>query len=123
MGKRRGLGCFGIQLQKARYTGLRSRFSRFAENIEKLQAESATLASVEAIASAFVYPRDPNQIHTQKTKTKIPVLKGTRMNFTNNTFFERDVPFMSKAQSLKNGNVSSDAPLKTSRFLYRKKSK
>lgn len=36
---------------------------------------------------------------------------------------EREVPFMSKAASLKNGNVSSDTPLKNSRSLMKGKIK
>ena len=37
--------------------------------------------------------------------------------------YERDVPSMSKVNSLKNGNVSSDTPLKNSRSLIKGKSK
>lgn len=37
--------------------------------------------------------------------------------------YERDVPFMSKALNLKDGNVSSDAPLKTSRSFTKGKNK
>lgn len=36
---------------------------------------------------------------------------------------ERETPSMSKANSLKNGNVSSDTPLKNSRSLIKGKSK
>lgn len=39
------------------------------------------------------------------------------------TFYDRDVPSMSKAQSLKNGKVSSDTPLKNSRSLMKGKNK
>ena len=40
-----------------------------------------------------------------------------------NTLYEREVPSMSKAKSLKNGNVSSDTPLKNSRSLMKGKNK